>query len=50
MAQSIPADVPPERTARIRELAIKTFQVLGCGGLARVDFSPSRAKKSSSTR
>jgi D-alanine-D-alanine ligase len=34
----IPADVPPERTERIRELAIKTFQVLGCGGLARVDF------------
>jgi D-alanine-D-alanine ligase len=34
----IPADVPPERTERIRELAIRTFQVLGCGGLARVDF------------
>src|SRR5436190_2148626 len=34
----IPADVPPERTERIQELAIKTFQVLGCGGLARVDF------------
>ena len=28
----------PERTERIRELAIRTFQVLGCGGLARVDF------------
>jgi D-alanine-D-alanine ligase len=34
----IPADVPPERKERIRELAIRTFQVLGCGGLARVDF------------
>ena len=34
----IPADVLPERTERIRELAIKTFQVLGCGGPARVDF------------
>ena len=34
----IPADVSPERSERIRELAIKTFQVLGCGGLARVDF------------
>jgi D-alanine-D-alanine ligase len=35
---TIPADVPPESSERIRELAIKTFQVLGCGGLARVDF------------
>ena len=34
----IPADVSPERTERIRELAIRTFQVLGCGGLARIDF------------
>jgi D-alanine-D-alanine ligase len=34
----IPASVRPELTERIRELAIKTFQVLGCGGLARVDF------------
>ena len=34
----IPADVPPERTERIQELAIRIFQVLGCGGLARVDF------------
>ena len=32
----IPADV--QHAKRIRELAIKTFQVLGCGGLARVDF------------
>ncbi|WP_156435348.1 D-alanine--D-alanine ligase family protein [Bradyrhizobium lablabi] len=34
----IPADIPPERTERLQALAIKTFQVLGCGGLARVDF------------
>jgi D-alanine-D-alanine ligase len=34
----IPADVPPERAERIQALAVKTFQVLGCGGLARVDF------------
>ena len=34
----IPADVAPDRTERIRELAVKTFEVLGCGGLARVDF------------
>ena len=34
----IPADVSPEQKARFQELAIATFQVLGCGGLARVDF------------
>ncbi|CAN7192811.1 D-alanine--D-alanine ligase [Bradyrhizobium sp. LjRoot220] len=34
----IPADVSPEQKARFQELAIETFQVLGCGGLARVDF------------
>ena len=34
----IPADVTPEQKRRFQELAIETFQVLGCGGLARVDF------------
>jgi D-alanine-D-alanine ligase len=34
----IPADVSPEHTKRFQALAIETFRVLGCGGLARVDF------------
>lgn len=34
----IPADVSPEQTERIQELAVRTFQVLGCEGMARVDF------------
>lgn len=33
-----PADLPEEATARVRELAVDTFQALGCEGLARVDF------------
>ncbi|KWV57360.1 D-alanine--D-alanine ligase [Bradyrhizobium macuxiense] len=34
----VPADVPPALADRIRELAIKTFRVLGCEGMARIDF------------
>ncbi|HLZ06823.1 MAG TPA: D-alanine--D-alanine ligase family protein [Bradyrhizobium sp.] len=34
----IPADVSPEQRGRIQELAIQTFRVLGCEGMARVDF------------
>jgi D-alanine-D-alanine ligase len=34
----VPADVPPAIADRIRELAIKTFGVLGCEGMARIDF------------
>jgi D-alanine-D-alanine ligase len=33
-----PADVPPLLGGRIRELAIRTFRVLCCEGMARVDF------------
>lgn len=33
-----PADLPEEVTHRVRELAARTFEVLGCEGLARVDF------------
>ena len=28
----------PETTAKVRQLAIETFKVLDCAGLARVDF------------
>jgi D-alanine-D-alanine ligase len=34
----IPADLPPETTQRIRELAIKAYLVVDCAGMARVDF------------
>jgi D-alanine-D-alanine ligase len=34
----VPADLPPEVTEQIRELAVRTFEAVGCEGLARVDF------------
>lgn len=34
----IPADLPSDQAGRIRALAVETFKVLGCEGLARVDF------------
>jgi D-alanine-D-alanine ligase len=34
----IPAKLPPETSERIRQLAIQTFSVLCCEGMARVDF------------
>jgi D-alanine-D-alanine ligase len=34
----IPARIPGETAERVRELAIKTFKVLECEGLGRVDF------------
>jgi D-alanine-D-alanine ligase len=35
---AIPADVPPDVIERIRDLALEAFSVMGCEGLARVDF------------
>jgi D-alanine-D-alanine ligase len=37
-ALRIPADLPPERARHIQALAVKTFEVLCCEGLARIDF------------
>ena len=34
----IPANLPPEISERIRQLAIKAFSMLCCEGMARVDF------------
>jgi len=34
----IPADLSPELTRKIQELAVQTFEVLCCSGMARVDF------------
>jgi D-alanine-D-alanine ligase len=37
-ALEIPAKLPPETVREIQDLAIKTFKVLECEGLGRVDF------------
>jgi D-alanine-D-alanine ligase len=37
-ALDIPADLPEDVTARLRELAGRAFTALDCAGLARVDF------------
>jgi D-alanine-D-alanine ligase len=34
----IPADLPPDVSARVRQLAVDTFAALECAGMARVDF------------
>ncbi len=33
-----PADLPADVTARVREAAVRTFEAIGCEGLARVDL------------
>ncbi|NLN81372.1 MAG: D-alanine--D-alanine ligase [Clostridiales bacterium] len=38
LRRRLPADIPDEMEKRVRELAVKTFQALGCSGVARVDF------------
>ena len=35
---SVPADLPPQVTARIQELSVQAFEFLSVEGLARVDF------------
>ncbi len=35
---SAPADLPDDVVARVRDLSARTFEVMGCEGLARVDF------------
>lgn len=36
--RKLPADLRPEERERIRGLAVRAFQALGCNGVARVDF------------
>ncbi len=38
MSLQVPADIPAEAAERVRELAVRAFEALGCEGLARVDF------------
>lgn len=37
-ARQLPADIPAETTALIQDLAVKTFHVLDCSGVSRIDF------------
>jgi D-alanine-D-alanine ligase len=34
---AIPAEIPAETAARLQEIALKAYEVLGCSGFARVD-------------
>jgi D-alanine-D-alanine ligase len=34
----VPARIGEQATAMVRELAVRTFNITGCAGLARVDF------------
>lgn len=38
MELAVPAPVPEEQAARVRELALRAFRLAGCSGLARCDF------------
>ncbi len=37
-ALKVPAELPPEVEAQMREMAARAFRALGCDGMARVDF------------
>lgn len=34
----IPADIPPETTAQVQDMAVRAFKAVDCAGLARIDF------------
>lgn len=36
--RELPANLAPEKREEIRELAVTTFQTLGCSGVSRIDF------------
>lgn len=38
LARKIPADLTPELREKIRTMAVKGFQALGCCGVSRIDF------------
>ncbi len=38
VSRKIPAEVSPEMREEIRNMAVKSFQKLGCNGVARIDF------------
>lgn len=38
VSRQIPANVPAEMRDRIRDMAVRSFKLLGCSGVARIDF------------
>ncbi|WP_099469315.1 D-alanine--D-alanine ligase family protein [Konateibacter massiliensis] len=38
LSRKLPAPLSPEKREEIRSLAVKTFQVLNCSGVSRIDF------------
>lgn len=36
--RELPANLSPEKREEVRSMAVKAFQVLGCSGVARIDF------------
>ncbi|MCR5033577.1 MAG: D-alanine--D-alanine ligase [Lachnospiraceae bacterium] len=38
VSRKIPADLSPEMTKRVQDMAVESFQALGCSGVARIDF------------
>ncbi|MGN0279003.1 MAG: D-alanine--D-alanine ligase family protein [Lachnospiraceae bacterium] len=36
--RELPANLTPQKREEIREMAVKTFQVLNCSGVSRIDF------------
>jgi D-alanine-D-alanine ligase len=38
LSRKIPADIPAELREKIREIAVNAFKILGCSGVARIDF------------
>ncbi len=38
VSRKIPAEIPDELRNEIRETAVKSFKLLGCNGVARIDF------------
>lgn len=38
VSRKIPAELSPEQREEVRAMAVKSFQALGCNGVARIDF------------
>ena len=43
----IPADISSKASEKIRETAVNAYKIMGCEGLARVDFFPMRGRRCS---
>ena len=38
VSRKIPAEISPKLREKIRDMAVKSFKLLGCNGVARIDF------------